>query len=86
MCARRKVQNATTVLRDPASTWWERLSIPNKPQTWNDMKFLMREIFVNPPPVLNSNDEVHHLDDQSIVIPLAMANFCRIPYKRESTS
>jgi hypothetical protein len=33
----------------------------------------MREIFVNPPPVLNSNDEVHHLDDQSIVIPLAMA-------------
>jgi hypothetical protein len=38
------------------------------------MKILMGEAFVNPPPVLNSNDEVHHLDDQSIVIPLAMAN------------
>jgi hypothetical protein len=74
MCARRKVQNATSVLRDSASTWWETLSSSDKPQSWNDMKILMRQTFVNPPPVLNSNDEVHHLDDQSIVIPLAMAN------------
>jgi hypothetical protein len=74
MCARRKVQNATSVLRDSASTWWETLRQLDKPQTWNDMKILMRETFVNPPPILNSNYEVHHLDDQSIVIPLTMAN------------
>jgi hypothetical protein len=74
MCARRKVQNASSVLRDSASTLWETLSPSDKPQTWNDMKILMRETFVNPPPILNSNYEVHHLDDQSIVIPLTMAN------------
>ena len=37
------------------------------------MKLIMRETFVNPPPVLNSNDEVHQLD-QSLVIPPAMPN------------
>jgi hypothetical protein len=35
---------------------WETLSPSDKPQTWNDMKILMRETFVNPPPVLNSNN------------------------------
>jgi hypothetical protein len=74
MCARRKVQNATSVLRNSASTWLETVSPSDKPQTWNDMKILMRKTFINPPPVLNSNDEVHHEDNQSIVIPLAMAN------------
>jgi hypothetical protein len=38
------------------------------------MKILMTETFINPPPVLNSNDEIHHLDVQSIIISLAMAN------------
>ena len=33
----------------------------------------MRENFVNPSLVINSNDEVHQLD-QSLVIPPAMAN------------
>ena len=33
-------------------SWWESLDPSDKPQTWNDMKFLMRETFVNPPPVL----------------------------------
>ena len=34
----------------------------------------MRETFVNPPPVLISYDEVHHLEEESVVIPLAMTN------------
>ena len=38
------------------------------------MKLLMRETFVNAPPALNSYDEVHNLEDQSIVVYLAMTN------------
>ena len=37
------------------------------------MKHLMRENFVNPSLVINSNDEVHQLD-QSLFIPPAMPN------------
>ena len=34
----------------------------------------MRETFVNAPPVLTSYDEVHHLEEESVVIPPAMPN------------
>ena len=73
MCERRKIKNTTSVFRQSASTWWESLSFSDKPHTWNDMKDLMRENFVNPSLVINSNDEVHQLD-QSLVIPPAMSN------------
>jgi hypothetical protein len=58
MYERRKIKNASSVLRHSASTWWESLNFSDKPHTWNDMKILMREIFVNPSLVINSNDEV----------------------------
>jgi hypothetical protein len=74
MCPRRKVKNAASVLRYSALSWWESLDPSNKPQTWNDMKLLMRETFVNPPPVLTSYVEVHHLEEESVVIPLSMTN------------
>ena len=74
MCPRRKVKNAVSVLRHSALSWWESLDPSDKPQTWNDMKLLMRETFVNPPPVLTSYDEVHHLEEESVVIPPAMPN------------
>ena len=73
MCEQRKIKNAFSVLRHLASTWWESLSFLDKPHTWNDMKDLMRENFANPSLVINSNDEVHQLD-QSLVIPPAMPN------------
>ena len=38
------------------------------------MKLLMRETFVNATPALNSYDEVHKLEDQSIVVSLAPPN------------
>ena len=38
------------------------------------MKILMQETFVNPPHVLTSYDEVYHLEEESVVIPLAMTN------------
>ena len=84
MCPRRKVKNAVSVLRHSALSWWESLDPSDKPQTWNDMKLLMRETFVNPPPVLTSYAEVHHLEEESIVIPFAMTNLLQNNvYKRE---
>ena len=74
MCPRRKVQNAASVLRGTALTWWESLRPLDKPQTLDAMKIVMREIFVNPSLVINSNDEVNHLEEESTVISLAMPN------------
>ena len=74
MCPRRKVNNAASVLRYSALTWWESLSPLDKPQTWDDMKFLMRETFANPYHIVNSYDEVFQLEDQSIIVSLAMTN------------
>ena len=36
------------------------------------MKIVMRENFVNPSLVINANDEVNHLEEESIVISLAI--------------
>jgi len=56
MCPWRKLKNAASVLRHSALVWWDSLDSSDKPQTWNDMKLLMRETFVNTPPALNSYD------------------------------
>ena len=74
MCPRRKVKNTSSVLRHSALSWWESLDPSDKPQTWNDMKLLMRETFVNPPSVLTSYAEVHYLEEESVVIPPTMPN------------
>ena len=74
MCLRRKVNNAASVLRLSALTWWESLSPLDKPQTWDDMKFLMRETFANPYHIVNSYDEVFQLEDHCIVVSPAVHN------------
>ena len=74
MCPRRKVKNAASVLRHSALVWWDSLSSSDKPQTWIDMKLLMRETFVNPPPALNSYDEVQNIEVQYIVVSLGTPN------------
>jgi hypothetical protein len=58
MCPRRKIKNVSSVLRYFALSWWESLGPLDKPQTWDDMKIVMRENFVNLFLVINSNDEV----------------------------
>jgi hypothetical protein len=73
MCERRKIKNASSVLRHLASIWWESLSFSDKPHTWNDMKNLMRENFIIPSLVINSYDEEHQLD-QSPIIPPTVPN------------
>ena len=49
------------------------LSPLDKPQTWDEMKIVMRENFINPYLVINSNDEVAQLD-KSLVIPPSVPN------------
>ncbi|XP_039851101.1 uncharacterized protein LOC120709500 isoform X1 [Panicum virgatum] len=71
MCPMRRVKNASSILRHFALSWWESLGPLDKPHTWDDMKIVMRENFVNPSLVINSNDEVHQLDN-SLVIPPTM--------------
>ena len=48
------------------------------------MKLLMRETFINPPSTLNSYNKVHHLEEESVVVPLAMTNLLQgNVYERE---
>ena len=63
MCPRRKVKNASSVLRHFALSWWQSLDPLDKPHSWDDMKLLMRETFVNPRPVLTSYAKMHHLEE-----------------------
>jgi hypothetical protein len=46
------------------------------------MKFLMREIFANPSHIISSYDEVHQLEDQPIIVSLAMPNLLQ-DYKQK---
>uniref|UniRef100_A0A0D9W2E7 Retrotransposon gag domain-containing protein n=1 Tax=Leersia perrieri TaxID=77586 RepID=A0A0D9W2E7_9ORYZ len=74
MCERRKLRNVTSALIGSALIWWENLSMSshdNLPRTWDDMKVLIREIFVNRLVVPTYNDDVHMLEEQPRAVPLA---------------
>ena len=45
MCDKRKIKNIVSSLTSYSLTWWENLCDSDKPQTWNDMKIIMRETF-----------------------------------------
>jgi hypothetical protein len=45
MCGRRKIKIAISSLTSCTLTWWENLCVWDKPQTWKDMKILIREKF-----------------------------------------
>jgi hypothetical protein len=47
MCERKKVKKATRVLTHSTLSWWESLTPSNKPQSWANMKMLLRERFVS---------------------------------------
>jgi hypothetical protein len=55
MCERKMIKKATSVLTHSALSWWESLTPSNKPQTWANMKMLMRERFVSSNDVMSSN-------------------------------
>jgi hypothetical protein len=55
MCEREKIKKATSVLTHSALSWWESLTPSDKPQTWANMKMLMRERFVSSNDVIPSN-------------------------------
>ena len=67
-------KNASSVLRHFALSWWESLDPLDKPQSWDDMKCLVRVTFINSPPSLNSYDEVNFLEEETVVISLTMPN------------
>jgi hypothetical protein len=55
MCERKKIKKATSVLTHSALSWLESLTPSDKPQTWANMKMLMRERFVSSNDVMPSN-------------------------------
>jgi hypothetical protein len=49
--------------------WWKHLCESDElPKTWNDMKILMRETFVNSSPASNLNFEIHSLEEEEATI------------------
>jgi hypothetical protein len=44
-CDRRKIKIVVSSLTSCALTWWENLCASGKPQTWKDIKILIREKF-----------------------------------------
>ncbi|CAN6163373.1 unnamed protein product, partial [Urochloa humidicola] len=51
------------VLTNGALIWWEALCVLDKPKTWNDLKIIMREIFVQ-----------QHLEEVVSIAPPSMPN------------
>jgi hypothetical protein len=45
LCDRRQIKIDVSSLTCCALTWWENLCVSDKPETWKDMKILMREKF-----------------------------------------
>jgi len=82
MCEWRKIKNATSVLTNNASIWWDNLCEFDKPRFWNDMKTLMRETFVH---VSSCEDKEDSLEEDNHVVPLVLHNLLQDihPYKAE---
>jgi hypothetical protein len=55
MCEWKNIKKATSVLTHSTLSWRESLTARDKPQTWANMKMLMREQFVSSNDVLPSN-------------------------------
>jgi hypothetical protein len=62
MCDRRQIKIVVTYLTTCALTWWENFCVSDKPQTWKDMKILMREKFYQ-------HDLVEHIPVVSSSMP-----------------
>ena len=63
ICDRKMIKIVVSYLSSYALTWWENLCDSDKPQTWNDMKILMREKFVQ-----------HHLEEHVPIVCPSIPN------------
>jgi hypothetical protein len=63
ICYRRKIKIVASTLTNDALLWWKNLHDYEKPQTWTDVKSLMREQFVS------MDDTKNNLSDSTKVIP-----------------
>ena len=78
LCDKRKIRTAASSLTSFGSTWWKDLCAYNKvPQTWKDMKRLMRDEFVVP-------CDKEELCDNSLIIPIPQLSNQHDTFKLES--
>jgi hypothetical protein len=62
ICERRKLRNIASALTNNELAWWKRLCQSEElPKTWNDVKILIRNFFVDSSPVSNLNFEIDSL-------------------------
>jgi hypothetical protein len=64
ICDRRKIKIVASTLTNDVLVWWNNLHDYQKPQTWTDMKALMREQFVS------IDDTKNNLSNSTNVMPL----------------
>jgi hypothetical protein len=68
ICERRKLKNVASALTNNALAWWKHLfEFDELPKTWNDVKILMRKIFVDSSPASNLNFEIHSLEEEATI-------------------
>jgi hypothetical protein len=63
ICDRRKIKIKASTLTNRALIWWNNLHDYEKPQTWTDVKALIREQFVS------MDDTKNNLSNSSLVMP-----------------
>jgi hypothetical protein len=63
MCEQKKIKKATSVLTHSVLFWWESLTSSDKPQTWIDVKALMRQQFDS------MDDTINNLSNSTDIIP-----------------
>jgi hypothetical protein len=68
ICERRKLRNIANALTNNALAWWKCLCESDElPKIWNDVKILMRKIFVDSSLVTNLNFEIHSLEEEPTI-------------------
>jgi hypothetical protein len=69
ICETRKLRNVATTLMNNALAWLKRLCESDElPKTWNDLKILMRNFFVDSSPASNLKFEIHSLEEEEAII------------------
>lgn len=74
MCDRKRIKIVVSYLSSYALTWWENLCDSDRPQTWNDMKILLREKFAQ-----------HHLKDHITFVSPSVTNILQEQVQKKRT-
>jgi hypothetical protein len=78
ICERRKLRNVASTLTNDAFVWWKHLCESDElPKTWNDVKILMRNFFVDSSPTSHLNFEIHSLEEEATIAFQLCIIFCK---------